>query len=79
MKSSSLDRRVISYPHPKFLTLFVAECHDKGISKSNGVQSMLRERYDSMPEEKIARLRKVYAEMTEEEKRFPGKVGKNTY
>ena len=52
-KSSALDRKVESYPNPKYHTLIVNYARVKEVSKSEVMCDALRLFFDSMPQHVI--------------------------
>lgn len=68
-RSSSLDRRISFYPHPKYVAIFIAYAHDNLTSKPKMAEEMVKKCIDALPESERKRLAKLYEEMTPEQKR----------
>lgn len=68
-RSSSLDRRLSVYPHPKYVSLFVAYAHENLTSKPKTAEAMIKKFLDDLPEPEKTKLRALYDKMTPEQKR----------
>jgi len=68
-----LDRAVITYLHPKYLALFIADCFSNVSGKSETGQKIIKFYYDNIPQKDREALMKLYSEMTPEQKKKPNK------
>ena len=66
-----LDRALITYPHPKYHKLFIAECHANSAGKSETLEKIIREHYDNMSEGNRQGLLTLWEEMTPEQRKNP--------
>ena len=67
-RSSSLDRRISFYPHPKYVAIFIAYAHDNLTSKPKMAEAMVKKFIDNLPDPDKKRLAKLYENMTPEQK-----------
>lgn len=68
-RSSSLDRRLSFYPHPKYVAIFTAYAHDNLTSKPKTAESMVKKFIDDLSDTEKIRLMKLYEAMTPEQKK----------
>jgi hypothetical protein len=59
-RSSSLDRRIALYPHPKVHLLFKAFVYENDMSGSEGAEMMVKTFLESLPEDKKEAMMKRY-------------------
>ena len=78
-ESSSLERQLQAYPHPKYYAMTVAKAYDNQESKSTTVESILKLHYDGMPKLEQDRLMRIFSEMSDGQKKRPGSLSKNSY
>lgn len=55
-RSSSLDRHISVYPHPKYYNMVVALANCEEMSKSEVINTALKEYFDRMPESERQRI-----------------------
>lgn len=72
-KNPILDRAIIAYLHPKYHCLFIAECHSNISGKSEQMQRIVKKHYDSMSENDKCSLKKLFIDMSEDQKKNPKK------
>jgi len=51
MSSSSQERRVVCYPHPKYFNLFSAYVNVQGITESQAGSEAIKKMIDALPPE----------------------------
>ena len=68
-----MERLVAIYLHPKYKSLFIAECFLNSSGKSQTGHKIIKKHYDAMPEREREALRRVYDEMTPEQRNKPSK------
>jgi hypothetical protein len=76
-ESSSLERQIKAYPHPKYYAFIVAKSFDLQESKSTTIGSILRLHFDGMPKLEQERLQRIFSQMTADEKKRPGSLTKS--
>lgn len=69
-----MERLVAIYLHPKYKSLFIAECFLNSSGKSQTGQKIIKKHFDSMSEREREALRRVYDEMTPEQRNKPSKL-----
>ncbi len=69
----TLDRAIITYLHPKYHCLFIAECFSNAAGKSETGQKIIKKHFDCMSEKDKESLRKLYNEMTPDQRKRPNK------
>lgn len=72
--SSSKERQIASYPHPKYYALAIGYAGMNNISKSEVGKESLKKFFDDMPPDRRDVILKFYQQMKPEEKKYPHKI-----
>lgn len=72
--STSIQRRIAVYPHPKYYALTLGYAGMGNLSKAEVLEEAIKEKFDRMTPEEQARILKFYSQMTEGEKKNPRKM-----
>lgn len=70
-KKPILERRLVTYPHPKYHRLFIADCYSSATGKAEHLERIIRKHYDSLNESERKNLSILWEEMTEEQRKHP--------
>jgi len=67
-KNYDAERRIVSYPKPKYVKFIVADASNDGVSKSYLIGKIVEKYYDALPTATIDKLKVVYSNLDENEK-----------
>jgi len=72
--STSLERQILCYLHPKYFQLFIAYAHSNSWGKSEANDFLIRKFFDSLSGHELYKLQTVWEEMTPEERKYPRRI-----
>jgi hypothetical protein len=67
MSNSSIERRIATYPKPKYYALVIMDSRDNAVSTSSMVSKIIERHYDNMPNEERLKLLHKFNQLDSDE------------